>query len=275
MYKWLYDCFSHWYNKNGGVILFYSDPHFNEEEMKYLRKNYIGDEEQIKRINKVVGKNDTIIFLGDIGNTDWIKKVRGYKVLIMGNHDSGASNYKRDIHEEYIDFTFTDEEKEELDKIQKRWLPYDGPGDFAACQSELNNVKKKYAINRVRENYSKDYTFDRLSYNDYEDTWKIVLRYDNHLFDEVYDGPLFINDKILLSHEPVNLPYIFNIHGHDHSNCENVSEHHLNVCAEWIDYTPVRFTDIIKSGELNKVDNIHRQTIDVATIRKCKRNTKL
>lgn len=32
MYKHLYDSFSHWYNK--GSVYFYSDPHFNDDEMK-------------------------------------------------------------------------------------------------------------------------------------------------------------------------------------------------------------------------------------------------
>ena len=93
--KFLYPLFDHWFR--GGNIWLYSDPHFSDDEMKYIRKDYIGDEEQVKRINSKVGKNDTIIILGDIGNTDWVKKIRGYKVLIMGNHDSGKSNYQRII----------------------------------------------------------------------------------------------------------------------------------------------------------------------------------
>ena len=50
MEKHLYDIFANKYYR-GGTIYFYSDPHFGDEEMKYIRKNYIGDEEQIKRIN--------------------------------------------------------------------------------------------------------------------------------------------------------------------------------------------------------------------------------
>lgn len=99
MYKHLYDCFSHWYH--GGTIYFYSDPHFADDEMKYLRKNYIGDEEQIKRIHACVGKNDTLIILGDVGDKEWLKKLRGYKVLILGNHDAGASTYKDYVDEVY------------------------------------------------------------------------------------------------------------------------------------------------------------------------------
>ena len=99
MDKWLYEKFSNWFH--GGTIYFYSDPHFSDEEMKYLRKNYIGDEEQVKRINSKVGKNDTIVILGDIGDKEWVKKIRGYKVLITGNHDAGATTYKDYFDEVY------------------------------------------------------------------------------------------------------------------------------------------------------------------------------
>ena len=183
MVKHLYDCVSHWYH--GGQVYFYSDPHFSDEEMKYLRKNYIGDEEQVERINSKIGKHDTLVLLGDIGDETWLSRVRGYKVLLLGNHDKGVTNY----------------------------VPY---------------------------------------------------------VNEIYEGPLVINEKIILSHEPVDLPFMFNIHGHDHSGWERLN-HHLNVCAEHIDYTPVSFKKIIESGALKKVDSIHRITIDTATERKEKR----
>lgn len=99
MYKHLYDCFAHWYH--GGTIYFYSDPHFADADVKAIRKNYIGDEEQIKRIRSKVGKNDTLIILGDVGDKEFLKKIRGYKVLILGNHDSGASTYKDYVDEVY------------------------------------------------------------------------------------------------------------------------------------------------------------------------------
>ena len=185
MNKHLYECFDHWYR--GGQIYLYSDPHFADEEMKYLRKNYIGDDEQVKRINSKVGKNDTLIILGDIGDVEYVKRLRGYKVLIKGNHDAGASNYRRVVSE------------------------------------------------------SKD----------------------NHLFDEVYEGPLFINEKIILSHEPMLVPFALNIHGHDHSGW-TMSLHQINVCAEHIAYTPVSLKQIIESGVLKGIKDIHRATVDEA-----------
>ena len=98
-YASIYDNFQHWFE--GGSVYVYSDPHFSDEEMKYIRRNYIGDDEQIERINKVVHKNDTIIFLGDIGNENLIKKIKGRKILIMGNHDKGKTAYKGLFQEVY------------------------------------------------------------------------------------------------------------------------------------------------------------------------------
>lgn len=208
----IYTCFQHWVTKDGknNAVWIYSDPHFSDEEMIHLRSNYISDEEQVKSINKKVGKNDTIIFLGDIGNVEFIKKIRGYKVLILGNHDAGAEKYKRQV-------TILE---------QEYFNPY------------CSIIKKAD---------------------------------DNRLFDEVYEGTLQIGPKLMLSHEPVNYPYCLNIHGHDHSNWQYRDEAHLNVCAEHINYTPLSLKDIIHSGRLKNIPDIHRETIDGATERKQKR----
>lgn len=181
MIESLYPPFRKW--SETGTLWIYSDPHFSDEEMRHLRKNYIGDDEQILRINSKVGRKDTIIFLGDIGDETKMRYIRGYKVLIMGNHDAGATKYRE-------------------------------------------------------------------------------------FFDEVYEGPLFVTDKLLLSHEPIALPFGFNIHGHDHSNWDAGSSNHLNVCAEHIQYTPENLTRLLKRGLLSKVESVHRVTIDGATHRK-------
>lgn len=128
MIKQLYDIFAKkWYH--GGEIFFYSDPHFgdldsykcrfvktthledgkiyyqtgptiweDEDSLKQSLQEF--DEYQVQRINEKVHKNDTLVILGDIGDINYIKRLKaGYKVLILGNHDKGASNYKR-----YVDF---------------------------------------------------------------------------------------------------------------------------------------------------------------------------
>ena len=89
----LYKPFEHWFH--GGSVYFYSDPHFGDAEV--AKKRGISDAEQLKKINSVLNKNDTIVLCGDIGDTTWVRKIRGYKVLIMGNHDKGRTKYLRNI----------------------------------------------------------------------------------------------------------------------------------------------------------------------------------
>ena len=121
-------------------------------------------------------KGDTLVILGDVGNPAYLDYLECYKVLVMGNHDSGKSNY-----EEY--------------------------------------------------------------------------------FDEIYKGPVFISDRILLSHEPIYLPYALNIHGHVHNGAFK-RENSINVCADVINFTPVSLGKLIKGGVLSGIPNIHRYTID-------------
>jgi calcineurin-like phosphoesterase family protein len=101
----LYYPFKKW-SYNASVWL-YSDPHFGDFESYTFRglntdktKEEL-DKFQVDRINKVVGKNDTIIFLGDIGDPSLLKKIKGHKILITGNHDRGAAFYKDYFEEIY------------------------------------------------------------------------------------------------------------------------------------------------------------------------------
>ena len=90
-------------------------------------------------------------------------------------------------------------------------------------------------------------------------------------FKEIYAGPLFIAEKILLSHEPVyGLPWCLNIHGHDHNNVEAYRDDckHINLAANVCGYTPINLGKIIKEGVLSDIPSIHRMTIDRAVERR-------
>ena len=179
----LYDIFNHWCNQ---TVWLYSDPHFGDKELAAGVINRPTDEEQIRLINSKVGKKDTLIILGDVGDIECAKKLKGYKILIAGNHDAGLTNYK--------------------------------------------------------------------------DT-----------FNEVYGGALFIGEKIVLSHEPIDIPFALNIHGHVHDKRAKTDKRHLNVCSDVINYTPINFNQLMKSGPTAKIDTIHRVTIDKATKKKKQR----
>lgn len=181
----IYDMFQHWGKQ---TVWIYSDPHFGDKDLECGIVNRPSDEEQIKMINSCVGRKDTLIILGDVGDIECVKKLRGYKVLIMGNHDAGKSNYAE-------------------------------------------------------------------------------------VFNEVYEGALIVGEKLILSHEPVDIPWLFNIHGHDHAGHNRPN--HLNVCSDVIGYTPINLNQFLKSGAMSKIQTIHRETIDNATKRKKKRGKKL
>lgn len=95
-------------------------------------------------------------------------------------------------------------------------------------------------------------------------------------FDEIYTGPIFIAEKILLSHEPIHgLSWCLNIHGHDHNQNEPYADgcKYLNLSANVCGYTPFNLGKAIKEGLLSDIPSLHRMTIDGAIERKSKNET--
>lgn len=84
-------------------------------------------------------------------------------------------------------------------------------------------------------------------------------------FDEVYDGPLFIADRILLSHEPIYglESFCANICGHCHD--WEPKDGHLCLAANMVNYEIFSLGDLIKKGLLAGIPNYHRLTIDKAS----------
>ena len=100
MIKTLYKPFRHW--SEGGSVYIISDTHFDDPDCKLMNSDWITPEEQVAIINSVVAKNDTLIHLGDVGNPEYMNQIKAhYKVLILGNHDKGASVYEPYFDEVY------------------------------------------------------------------------------------------------------------------------------------------------------------------------------
>lgn len=185
MIKSLYPLFQKWCEK--GCIYIISDTHFNDLECKLIDPLWLHPMVHINLINKYVHKQDTLIHLGDVGDPQYIDKIKvAHKVLLTGNHDK-------------------------------------------------------------------------------------LSQLADH-FDEIFTGPLFIADRILLSHEPIyRLEGIcLNIHGHNHSGCKftYVPEldcySHINLASNICCYIPYNLGEGIKSGHLSNIINYHRKTIDKA-----------
>lgn len=226
----LYEKFNDWNRYNN--IWVYSDTHFDDPNCKQIDPDWPSPQKQIDLINKKVHKNDAFILLGDVGNPEWIRKIKAkYKILIKGNHDKGNSNYLKNKKEEMYD--------------EKDWTPI-----------------------LIRQKLEKEYPNSKINIHPKYHIFRIPFIYypvtiDNLLFDEVYEGPLFIGKKLLLSHEPIDIDCALNIHGHCH-NLPSFSydNYHYNVCSNAIDYDPVNLKDIINSKKYRYIEDIHRQVIN-------------
>lgn len=237
----LYPCFKHWGEK-GGIFIF-SDPHFEDEDLVNVYEDRPSADELVRRINSKVGKCDTLICLGDVGALSYVPFLRGYKVLVMGNHDAGRTIYERKV---YI------------------------------ARYHCSDYTKNEALNKMKILYPNcKYTIKRDKASSFgPEEW--VVEADNCLFDEVYEGPVMISPKLMLSHEPINCGiWALNIHGHIHARTHKNGFYHYNVCADCHDYLPLNLNRFLKSGAFSYIIPIHRQTIDEATARCKKRGYRL
>lgn len=234
----LYKIFDHWHAE--GTLFIFSDPHFGDSDLEIGIHDRPSAAEIVQRINAKCGRKDTLICLGDVGDVEYVKLLRAKrKILICGNHDAGRTNYERQKWIKIFD----------KDRYQR---------DEALLEMQRLYPGCRYTISEGCQFHS---PFEY---------WEVIA--DNMLFDEVYEGPLMIAEKLILSHEPIDVPWAFNIHGHDHVGHKR--KNHMNVCADVIGYIPVNMNQFMKSGALAHIDTIHRDTIDKATERKRKRGGK-
>ena len=236
MIESLYKPFQKW--SEDGAIFVFSDPHFDDEDLINAYDDRPSADELVHRINSKVGKNDTLICLGDVGALSYVPFLRGYKVLIMGNHDAGRTLYERQKWFKKFD----------KDRYQK--------------SEALDEMKRLYP--NCKYSITSGWNF-----NSPFEVW--VVEADNQMFSEVFEGPLMISPKLLLSHEPISCAgWAFNLHGHVHSRSHKNDDCHYNVCVDCHNYLPLNLNQFLKSGTLSKISSIHRQTIDEATAR-CKK----
>lgn len=183
----IYDIFNKAWNGYQTVWVM-SDPHFNDPDLRAGFPNRPTDEELVRRINAKVGRKDVLLILGDCGDPEYVRQLRGYKVLVAGNHEPGLTAF-------------------------------------------------------------------------------------SEIFQEIYSGPVMLGEKLLLSHEPIDVPWACNIHGHDHTGRK--AKGRINVCLDANNYEPINLNQLLKSGIYKDVESIHRIIIDKATERRKKRGYKL
>lgn len=214
-----------------------SDVHFGCQDMQEHFR-HCTDEEKIKRINSVCGKTDCLIILGDLGNYHRVKDIRAKtKICLLGNHDTGAKKYKRKIYRKVYDADV-------------------------------------YTLDEARANFEKIYLskYWHISYYEGWDTCHAPFHYyiftaDDKMFDYVFQGVLTIGEKVILSHEHIAVPGMYNLHGHHHSPDWQDTPERMCLCMEKINYTPLNLKKLLTDGRLKNIESLHKQTIEKAKAR--------
>lgn len=245
MIKSLYKQFQYW-SEEGSVYII-SDPHFGDTDMNW-RWNLISKDwpfAVLDWINKEYTAECIASYI--IWNIN-ITVHKGDTLVILG--DVGDIEYVKQIrccNKILIKGNHDSGSK----NYQRKQYFSEVPKSIPVWQSKLSEDFVRY-----------------LNFPELNDT-KIEY-HDNRLFNEVYEGPLFIGEKILLSHEPIfGLEDLcLNIHGHVHGVPVVNDFGHINVVAEAVDFIPLSLGRLINGGALSSILGIHRCTIDRATERK-------
>lgn len=80
---------------------FIADMHFDDSDiMNYENRPFESVKEMNEAIvanwNRVVGDDDVVYVLGDIGNIFYIQNLKGKKYLVKGNHDTKDNSFYRE-----------------------------------------------------------------------------------------------------------------------------------------------------------------------------------
>lgn len=216
-----------------------SDPHFGDEELEAGIPGRPSADELVKAINQKCGKTSALICLGDVGDLSYVRKLRAQtKILVCGNHDKGVENYKRKTVSRVFDTHIFSKEQA-----------------MATAKAEYPD----YDIVDVDEGHQFRSPFIY---------WRIEM--DNRLFDYVFEGPLMLGEKIILSHESIpSITWAKNLHGHNHGGPIESDKYHYNVCLDVQNYQPVHLASYLKGG-LADIQPLHRTIINKAIERRRK-----
>lgn len=211
-----------------------SDLHFSDKDMSDFF-NHPSAEEKVKMINSTVSRQDCLICLGDLGDYHWIKDIRAKtKICILGNHDTGAKKYKRNFYRKVYD------------------------ADLYSLDGAQEDFKKIYLSKYWNISYYEGWDACHAPFHYY------IFTADNKMFDYVFQGPLIIGEKVILSHEHIIVPGMYNLHGHHHSPDWQDTSERMCLCMEKINFTPLNLKKLLTDGRLKNIKTIHELTIEKA-----------
>ena len=165
----------------------------------------------VENWNNTIGKNDTVLHLGDLawGGQDkiktWAKRLNGNITLIKGNHDRGSYAFYKELG---------------IDLIEGVHLLLNGTYDLINTPKHVNTLITELAGKRIMFSH---------------------FPVENHIKHDIYYKPA--TEKLFEIFMQYNCD--INIHGHVHSNSIWESPSCINASVEVINFKPVKIKNII------------------------------
>ena len=182
----------------------------------------VHDDWLVDKFNAVVSKDDTTLFLGDFAfkNLAIAKRLNGFKILILGNHDRKGSQVYDQAGFDYVIRGLLIQEGDKVFEVQAT------DKLFSALVKEINGYKILFS----------HYPPDEREFRYYRD----------ESGETDYDKPSIMNERIA---ESINVYYDlscdFALHGHTHDRHPQMETVNLiNVCRDVNNMKPYRLGDI-------------------------------
>ena len=169
----------------------------------------------VENWNNAIGKNDTVLHLGDLawGGQDkikiWAKRLNGNIILIKGNHDRGSYAFYKELG---------------IDLIEGVHLLLGGTYDLINTPKHVNALITELASKRIMFSH---------------------FPVENYIEHDLYYKPA--TEKLFEIFEKYNCD--INIHGHVHSHSIQESPFCINASIEVTDFKPARIKNILNNNK--------------------------
>lgn len=148
--------------------------------------------------------------------------------------DNGKEHQSGIIHFERHQFNTIQEHDDYIADLVRAWGQSWAPGSTLYYLGDFGNIEYLWLFNILRLAYGHKVVFLYGNHDKQEDYDTIAAHVD-----EIYKYPIYLSDKLVISHEPVAVwPSQINVHGHLHGAVLN-SNNYLNASLHVSGYKPV------------------------------------
>lgn len=161
----------------------------------------------------------------------------------FNHYSEWTGKHGETLHRGIIDFERTNfqtiqEHDEYIKSLVREWAENWAPGSTLYYLGDFGDIDYLYVFDWLRE---KDIKVVFVAGNhDHKDDYDLIAEH----VDEFSPYPLFLSNKLIVSHEPVAVwPAVVNVHGHLHGS-KLASPNYLNASIHVADYKPISMAQV-------------------------------